>query len=98
MLGIEAGDDVGDCAVAVGTLAKSVVRFIADGQENGIGVQLVGLGFASKINGRSRADILAGGAILVLLGKAARAVNGIVSKAQGWGSWADALDGAEGGT
>ena len=98
MLGIEAGNDIGDCAVAVGSLAKGVIRFISDGQENGMDVQLVGLGLASKIDGRSRAEVPALAAILPPQGQTARAVKGVISEAEGRGGWADRFDGTGGGT
>ncbi len=98
MLGIEAGNDIGDCAVAVGSLAKGVIRFIADSQENGVGFQVVGPGLASKIDGQSRAEFLALAAILPPQGQAARAVNGVISEAEGWGGLADALGWASGDT
>lgn len=98
MLGVEASNDIGDSAVAVGSLAKRIIRFIANGQQNSIGVQLVGLRLASKINGRSRTDVLAGGTILALLGQAARTVNSVISESEGWGGLADAAGWASGDT
>ena len=71
VLGLDTSDDVRNCAVAVGSLAERVVRFVANGDEDGVDVQFEGARLGGEIDSGSWADVLALTTILPPHGQAA---------------------------